>query len=348
MNTRLRKQLPPNCHIDKGKFVRLQKQIKGKRYNINLGHLNQGIDTIYSRYREALDLINDKPKENSFSWLIDKFIKSSRFIKLASGTQKKYLTSKRVLEQEIKLNGTSITLGQLQVNLITRPFMHEIMDKRLNDYKERGLKGEAMINYEVALLSSAVTWGLNHVSKLDLVVNPLIGIEKIKAPKNERYVTHAEYNKQYNLASPLLRAFFEVCYLCACRSIEVRNLTDNSIQGDKLLIKRTKGSKDTYIKISPRLKKALDSAKGLRKDSKIIEINNNRSLFCNKQGYALSRGYFKAEMAKLKKLMGAEYWTMHLLKSKGLSDSKNKDIAGLTEEMKRRYNTKIQTFDAVE
>jgi integrase len=347
MNTRIRKQLPPNCHIDKGKFVRFQKQIKGKRYNINLGHLNQGIDTIYSRYREALRLIDNKPKINTFYWLINKFINSEKFKNLANGTQSKYITSKRVLEQQIKLNGIYIPLGQLEIKLITKPFMHEIMDKRLSDYKDRNLKGEAMINYEVALLSSAISWGLNHVSKLDLMINPLAGIEKLKAPVNERYVTHAEYTKQYNLSSPLLRAFFEVCYLCACRSIEVRNLTDKSIEGDKLLVKRTKGSKHTYIMISPRLKLALDSAKSLRKQAKISRIDNNQHIFVDSKGYQLKRGYFKNEMAKLKRLMGAEYWTAHQLKSKGLTDAKDKNMAGLTEAMKKRY-IKFNTHEAVE
>lgn len=48
----------------------------------------------------------------------------------------------------------------------------------------------------------------------------------------------------------------------------------------------------------------------------------------------------KRKMAK--KGLDDVYWSLHKLKSKGISDSKDKTIAGhKTEAMRQKYNTKI-------
>ena len=45
--------------------------------------------------------------------------------------------------------------------------------------------------------------------------------------------------------------------------------------------------------------------------------------------------------------IGDKFWTVHLLKSKGISDSEDKNIGGhKSEQMKERYNTKLETIKA--
>lgn len=51
-------------------------------------------------------------------------------------------------------------------------------------------------------------------------------------------------------------------------------------------------------------------------------------------------------MQRLKRKMSSKglsdtYWSLHKLKSKAQSDAKNKDISGLSESMKRHYDTKL-------
>jgi len=42
---------------------------------------------------------------------------------------------------------------------------------------------------------------------------------------------------------------------------------------------------------------------------------------------------------------GDVYWSLHKLKSKGISDADNKNIAGHTsEQMKQKYDTKIHKY----
>lgn len=348
MSTRFRKQLPPNCHIDKGFYVRFQKQIKGVKYNYQVGTTRQSIDQIWSSYQSIIRIIENKPDKNTLLWLSGKFQQSPKFKGLSKNTQPRYLVAARILDHGLKINNIESKLGMLLLTDISKPFIQELMQKRLEQYKASGKKGESAVNYEVAYLSSMVTWGLNFVSGLPIAVNPLIGIEMLKAPKNTRYVTHAEYSSQLNQASSLLQAFFEVAYLCACRSIEVRNLRESDDLGDKLLIKRTKGSKHTYITITSRLRLAIDKAKSLRPRAKITILNDDKFIFTNQSGYEIKAEGLKSAMSRLKKKVGDDFWSMHLLKSKGISDSKDKDIAGLTESMKKRYNTKIETHEAVD
>ncbi len=348
MTTRFRKQLPPNCHIDKGYYVRFQKQIKCVKYNYQVGTTRQSIDQIWSSYQNIIRLIENKPEKNTLQWLSEKFQQSPKFKKLSVNTQPRYIVAARILDHEIKKGSNTIKFGLMPLNKLTKPFLQELMQKRLEQYKAKGKKGESAVNYEVAYLSSMITWGLNFVSGLSIAINPILNIEKLKAPKNTRYVTHTEYSKQLNQASPLLQAFFEVAYLCACRSIEVRNLRESDDLGDKLLIRRTKGSKHTYITITPRLRLAIDKAKALRPRAKITVLNEDKFIFTNQNGEKIKSDGLKSAMGRLKKKVGKGYWNLHLLKSKGISDSKDKDIAGLTESMKKRYNTKIEEHKAVD
>jgi integrase len=226
--------------------------------------------------------------------------------------------------------------------------MQKIMEIRLADYKERGFKGESAVNYEVRYLSAMITWGLNFEPEVSITENPLHKLEMIKAPQNERYVTHQEYWAQYNISPPLLRAFYEVQYLCACRAIEVRQLRESDDLGDKLLIKRTKGSKHNYIRVSERLRAAIESAKELRPKQKITVMGEDRHIFCNANGESIKREGLKSAMGRVKAKMGAGFWSLHLLKSKGLTDAKDKDMAGLTDRMKNLYDKQIASHDAVE
>lgn len=350
MTTRLKKLLPANCYIDKGKYVEFRKTVKGKKYQAQLGFVTDSLKSIMKRYNKALDSIDHDHKINTLSWLSDLYQNSPKFKGLSKNTKPRYITASRILDH---IGKTGKRLGDMPLESLTKPLMQKIMRVRLENYKADGKKGESTVNYEVAYLSTMITWGLNHEPKLNIQVNPLIKLEKLKAPKVERYVTHQEYWKQYNLSSALMQAFYEVQYLCACRAIEVRNLKDSDDLGDKVLIRRTKGSKDTYINMSPRLRAAIDKAKSLRPKLKISVIGEDRPIFCNQSGYRIKREGLKSSMDRLRNKMKKRglkdtYWPLHMLKHKGLTDAKDKDMAGLTEEMKKRYDKQISSHDAVE
>jgi integrase len=358
MSTRYKKKLPPNCFIERSKYVRFQQMIKGKRYSKQIGLVadsEHDLHVAYMKYKQAIMGIS---RRFTLDWISERYLKSDEFKALANTTRINYRRSKNILTFELEINEQDAMLGHLFISEITKPLMRSIMKKQLEDLQAQGKKGQGVVNQRLNYVKTIINWAVNNVHGLGVNNNPLRGIGRIKEPQNERYVTHQEYWAQYKVANPREQAFFEVQYLCACRLIEVIGLTDSCDEGDRLLVKRRKGSKDTYITVSPRLRDALDKAKAIRASidkarskrgiKRITRLGEDRHLFVKSNGEPLTRTAITQAMLLIKKKMGAGYWNLHLLKSKGVSDSKDKDIAGLSEQMKRRYNTKIEQHNAVE
>jgi hypothetical protein len=53
------KNLPPNCSIDKGKYVIWKKQIKGKKHSMSLGKIDDGLKKIWAAYQKHV--VQGKP-----------------------------------------------------------------------------------------------------------------------------------------------------------------------------------------------------------------------------------------------------------------------------------------------
>jgi len=352
MTTRYKKNLPPNCNMD-GVYVRFRKQIKGVKYTFQLG-LASDLSTVYQRYNQVLKLINSEPETNTLYWLKKKYFASKSFAKLAQSTQSRYFGVIKFLDHLVEVNGSDVPLGDLFLNEITKPLIKMIMHERLDEYQAQGLKGNEQVIYEKSVLSTMLSWACSNLIDIGITNNPIYRIKlEIDKSQNERYVTDSEYLQQYDMATPVAQCFFEVTYLCASRGIEARHLRESDDQGDRLYINRRKGSKPTFIRVSDRLRAALDRAKSLRPQRKIVRINEDRHIFENRKGNPFTHDSFQSMMGRLRDKMkkaglGAVYWNMHLLKAKGLSDAKDKDMAGLTEQMKRRYQPKAQEHDAVE
>lgn len=352
MSTRFKKNLPPNCNMD-GKYARFRKQINKLSYSFQLGPAKD-ISGVYQKYQQVLKLINSEPETNTLFWLKKKYFISKSFKKLAPSTQSRYLGVIKFLEHKVEVNGSEMPLGDLYMTEINKPLIKSIMHERLDEYIDQGLKGNEQVIYEKSVLSTLLTWACSNLTDIGITNNPILKIKlEIEKSQNERYVTDKEYLVQYDLASPIGQCFFEVTYLCASRGIEARHLLESNDFGDKLLIERRKGSKDTFIRVSDRLRVALDQAKSLRPKRKIVRIGVDRHIFENQKGNPFTHDSFQSMMGRLRdkmKKVGLQdvYWNMHLLKSKGLSDAKDKDMAGLTEQMKRRYQPKAQEHDAVD
>ena len=56
MSTRFKKKLPPNCCIERGKYVRFNKMIKGVRYSKVLGRVTDSehdLHVAYMKYKQV-------------------------------------------------------------------------------------------------------------------------------------------------------------------------------------------------------------------------------------------------------------------------------------------------------
>ena len=290
--------------------------------------------------------------KHTLRWLIEEYKKSKTFKSLAIESQRQADFLCRILDHPICIDGRDSTLGDLLVTHISKPMVRRLAEKRLEDYKAKGRKGTVLVNREITFLSSATKWAMNYLDNLGLVENPF-RIIKFKEEPNRRYVTDEEYETQYKLAGTIadyLPVIFEITYLVASRGIETLDIKLSDIEPDRktggIYVHRRKGSKDNFIEWSDRLYQAYLNAKGLHAKHRISSIE--APLIIGSHGQQLRKSALDTAMQRLKKLMESEglgdvYWSLHKLKSKGVSDARDDRIAGhRSEAMRERYKTKIE------
>lgn len=348
---------PKYVNVNSGKYIVYRPRIPADKRNliptdkggflkppVKLGTVGQPEELILRKYLAAKAELEHQgePDRNSLNWVSKQYQSSRQFNALAPTTQKHYRGLK-ILGQPITRNLTDATLGDLLASEITKPLMQVIMDKRLTAQQERGNKGQAVVNYEARYISSILAWACNFIPDLGITQNPLKGLKRPSEPKNERYVTDIEYKTQYELTSGYLRPFFEIAYLCAARKGEVRDLRLSDVLGEGLKIRRGKGSKTNIVSWEPRLLAAVDAAKRLRSQAKIVTAGANQPLLVNANGEKITDEGIKSAMSRLKKTMAekglqTQFWALHMLKHKGMTDADNKDLGGhKSQSMKDNY-----------
>lgn len=294
---------------------------------------------------------------HTLGWMNKRYLESSKFTNRPRDSQRRSLNLARVFDHPIELNGRETTLSKLHPSQLTKPMLRVIMDDRYEAYIANGKQGGSQCNRELSHISVVYKYNLERVDEFAGVINPTLGMERFPENVNDRYVTDAEYFAQWTAAFDYLDylpVVFELAYLTAARGIEVtelmlQNIVNNPETGGKAIkVERRKGSKTTYINVTPRLQAAIDAAKALhrkRKYTGMYLVPGARSAQLNKSTLETAMN----RLAKRMKERGCNFepWTLHDLKRKGISDSQDKRIAGhLTEAMRQRYDVKIHAFDA--
>ncbi len=315
---------------------------------VKLGRVGDKEELILAAYLEAKREIEAQAtgySQNTLGWLKAQFEVSRRFKELSPASQANLTLMSRMLNHPIKQAGKQITLGDMPASALTKPMLRQLFERRLKQYQDAGKKGSAMVNRERAFLSVLLSWGMQHIEGLGLAQNPCQGITGFKETARTRYVTDDEYNAQMSEAKEVgayLPVVFELCYLCAARGSEIVALRRDSIKSEGLLIRRGKGSRDNIIMWSPRLRKAVDDATAMHPTPSL-------HLILNTHGQPLNKSTLDTAMQRLKAKMdakGLNFWTLHDLKRKGLTEAKDKAIAGhKTEAMRQRYNVGLDKYE---
>ncbi|SKA88432.1 Phage integrase family protein [Thiothrix eikelboomii] len=320
-----------------------------------LGKVGDDIDAIMRTYLQAKSTLEKThaAKTHTLRWVLNEYMRSRQYRELAVNTRKRDVSLLLILDHPLEINGNEDQLGNLHLIHISKPLFNQIKESRYKKRQQAGQKGEAQTNREISLISSALSWAVNNLTGIGIEHNPLLGLKKLKETPNLRYVTDLEYQQQISIASEdehsILPIVFELTYLTATRGIEVLNIKVSDCTSEGIYIKRTKGSKSNLILWSPRLRDAYQSAITRHKQHKILPIDP--PLLLSRDGQPLTRSGLDSAMQRLKQKMKARglevmYWHLHLLKSKGVSDAKNKRIAGhRSEAMRERYNTKMEVFE---
>ncbi|MEZ5534430.1 MAG: hypothetical protein R3F02_02285 [Thiolinea sp.] len=320
-----------------------------------LGKVGDDPDAIMRAYLKAKGALEKTyaAKTHTLRWIMEQYMSSRQYSELAVNTRKVNERLLVILDQPLEIGGQPDKLANLHVLDVNKPLFNQIKESRYEKRVAAGHKGSVQTNREITLISSALSWAMNYIPGLGIDSNPLLGFKKLKENRNTRYVTDEEYQQQLEIASEddksILPIIFELTYLTAARGIEILNIKASDCTDTGIHMHRTKGSKDNIILWSPRLRNAYKAAMERHQHHKILPIDP--PLLLTRAGDRFTRSGLNSAMQRLKKKMadrGLEdvYWNLHLLKSKGVSDSKDKRIAGhRSEAMRERYNTKTETHN---
>lgn len=164
-------------------------------------------------------------------------------------------------------------------------------------------------NKERAVLSSAI----NHGMRLGLVrINPCYGVRRNRERPKTAYVEDESLRLAMRVANPGLRHIMWAAYLTGLRQKDLRDLTEDNITPDGLIVEQSKDGKKIVILWSESLRKVVRRAMARSRCSHI---------FTNERGHKISREGISSAMGRLKTQAGIE-WTFHDLRAKAESDHK--------------------------
>lgn len=307
-------------------------------------------DELYKAYLAAKEQqqYQQEPDRLTLNWVNKKYKKCADYLKLSPETHKSYSFAERIFKHKIK--NTNQSLGDLYPDQLTPPTIRRLLDKRLKEQQEKGNDGNSTVNRERAYLSNVIGYAISHYDSTGITHNPCKEVKPFEENIRKEYVDDKRYDIQYqfivnNNSPAYLAVIHELNYMLASRGVEVLDLRLKHCTKIGIEVDRRKGSKTTTIEWSPRLREAYKAAIKLHQLHPIGET----FLVVGKQGTKIPPSTVQSAMQRLRMKMERvglenEFFRLHDLKRKGVSDADNQAIAGQTEQMQRRYNVKPQTF----
>ncbi len=330
---------------------------------VKLGKVGDPDNLIAANYYHAVAALKQQliGERNTLNWVSHEYQKSRKFKEMAPKSQKSALYAAQILQHPAEVNGEVKTVGDVHITHVSKPMFQAIVERRLELEIEKGNKGTAKINREVAYVSAMISWATNYIPDLGIDTNPLIGFAKLSEKGRDRYVTDEEYWLQYNVAAENpengLCIIFELTLGLAARGAEALDIKVSDCTDEGILVRRLKGSKNTLIewtadsdipKEQSRLYKAYRAALERHKTHKILPIDP--PLLLTRKGDKLLPSSLQSAMHRLKKKMESRglqnvYWTVHELKHKAITEAEDKRIAGhKSESMRNRYDHSVEQF----
>lgn len=305
--------LPPYVYLLKGRYVlRRYDPATQRQREIRLCRGDATMASVWAAY-EALSMPQG---HDTFRGLSGLYQKSPQFAALSSTTRRDYAGAHRRICAMALADGR--LLGDLPLATWTPPLVQRWQDRR-------GEKAPVTCNREKSYMARVFAWGL---ARGHVATNPVRGIQRLREHASTRYVTDAEYLERLQAAAssgtPYLVPVMELAYLLRARLAEVldfqrgRDLLDEGIH-----LRRRKGSKDSIVAWTPRLRDAVAAAKALH--GKVA----SRYLIAGKDGGRMHESTVQTAWSKrrLPWPPGSEPFTIHALKAKGVTDTRGDKLA---------------------
>jgi integrase len=305
--------------------------------------------------------------------LLDAFHESIDFRNLAPRTRKDYERYRLML---LKLpTKLGVPFGQLASAKLTQPVIQRLVEAIARE--GHPTKANHLLRY----LHRVFRWGVNHGH---CPHNPAAGVQPAKVTPTVTVPERVGYMRVLAFAqeraarkartrgscAPYLPLVMELAYLARLRGIEVLDLTDASITDQGVITKRRKGSRNTIVAWSPRLRAVVDAALALRKAT-FDRVKRptplrpeQRALIVAESGEPLTKSGLDSAWQRLMELATdrenggvmdeAERFGLHAMKHRGISDTsgtfKDKQVAAghKSEQMTHRYDHSIPVVSTPE
>lgn len=296
------------------------------------------------------------------AWMLEKFHASSEFKELADDTHTDYENCRKVIENAPTKRGPK--LGTFQAARLTATnwqSFHEAIVKQ-------GTPSKA--NHCIRYVRRVYEWANPHLGIKGNPARPVILTKERKQhkmPKAEVFAKVVEFARergQYTphtrgSCPPYLAPLIGLTYAMRLRRVEVVFLTDAHGVEEGILAIRAKGSEDNITEWTPSLRALWEEAKAVRAailarprhSKRPVPLSpDDRPIFINEDALPLTRGVVTTAVRRLVKLAikegviaEADAFTLHGVKHRAITDSKNKGAAGhKTEQMRRHYDHEVK------
>ncbi|MBD3646392.1 MAG: hypothetical protein HUJ31_02820 [Pseudomonadales bacterium] len=258
--------------------------------------------------------------------LVEAYLESEDFRRLSLASKEHY---RRLLRQacEWEMPRLKAPFGTLKLAQIGNKAIQSAYDQQ---------KANVARNRRFKILKIVFGWGMQRFPGVEK--NPVVGLRLMPEKPRDRYVTDAEYQFIYELASSTLKLMMEGAYLLRGRRNELSKLeTVRNIKEDGVLIERSKDSWDGVVTWSPRLRKWVADCRAHNAARISPYLIHNRS------GGPISKSsldsMWRRVWAKGLKRKGCpERFTFHDLKAKGVTDHPDKEGGHKSIKMRTVYD----------
>lgn len=229
--------LPPRVYRHTSAYI--FKPTSGQ--SVTLCGLDATQETVWALYNK---MMKQDTERGSFADLVAAFFRSADFADLSQTTRDDYLKySKKVLA----------VFGRMDPTKIEPQHIRKYMDIR-------GRASRVQANREKAFTSRVFRWAYERGM---VKSNPCQGVRQFKEEARDRYITDMEYKAVYEKANASVRVAMELSYLCAARKGDVLKATFADVLDEGLFIQQSKTGKRQIKEWTPRLRKAIDMARGI-------------------------------------------------------------------------------------